>query len=433
MKIVNGEKMYSKDDALKICSVSGMLLNNINKKYKNDDDVAWTAITENGEAIYWLSNRLQNEKKYLIQAAKTSTYRFIKIYNYEELLSDKEFLKKLFEINGGMYKETIKLGIPEEWHEELAIIALKQNPYQYRYLSDKLRESDNIILAYLNGCGYSACTIDDELRALIRAVGDKGSYYLDIITNEFLALTKKVLNENKPKNGNEITKKGAIEICKINGHFLERLEKYRDDPEVIWAAITENGNSLIFAYPPFINDEKFVIQAAKTTYKVLLVKFKREYHLSRFIWEECLCKNLKNRELLKGVLGVNGSIAIAFDNEIKLSKNNSSSVPVYIINRYSEILRDSELMNIAVSQCPEVMGILSKELCKKDDLRKSFITGCGIKKNEMSDLHRVVLNSLEAVQNANFTEDKYDDRGNINDDYDDRGNIYDDYVKALHK
>lgn len=196
----------------------------------------------------------------------------------EELRDDEQLVRKALQFDGSLLRlvsarlrndrETVRLAVAQhgpaiqyalgekiEFDFELARLAVEQDWRALEHVSDTLRADKDIVAAALRSSGHALAFASDYLR------GNK-AFCLSAVTlhGEAFAHVKDHL-----KNDREIVLKSVQE----NGDVLALVPsvRHREDPEVVAAAVNENGFSLQHAasavqWSGFRSDHVEIVEAA---------------------------------------------------------------------------------------------------------------------------------------------------------------------------
>lgn len=155
---------------LKCAKINGYILQNINKKFCDDEEIVTAAVKNDGFCLQYISERLRNNKKIALTAISKFGHGFE--YISEELKADKQLITRCLKKSDdpfeylnekdrdndyfatlACYRNGYAIQFASERirdNKRIALYAVNSNPFSYNYLSKRLKKDKEIIKAYKN-------------------------------------------------------------------------------------------------------------------------------------------------------------------------------------------------------------------------------------------------------------------------------------------
>ena len=261
------ELRNDKEVVLQAVKTYGRALEFASNELKNDRQIVLESVKNNGLSLKYASEQLKNDREIIMIAVDNN--KEIAKYLNKEILLDHEFLLFLYKDN-----DVIKNYLLTEQIEEAFVQYAKNDFIIYRYLLKQMsqgnKEIDNYILKILNEIKQKTVnkkeyetTIIDKYRTIA----------LETFKTSKIANNKKVmygvleidpsLFEYLPQEDKD-SKEIALKIIEFNSiYFMYLNEKLRADREVAYKSVKLNGSTLRYVSDELKNDRELVLEAIR--------------------------------------------------------------------------------------------------------------------------------------------------------------------------
>ena len=263
LKYVDKDILDDRDFILELVKNNGLVLCNLDEKYKKDYEIVLSAVNNNGLALASADDKFKKDKELITIALLThrSVFRFVD----EEIKKDKEFIKHL--INN--FPTVIQYASDEiKANREIVLYCIRAfknsegGSYNFYYIiSDKLRDDKEIALEIIEQHHLAILNVSERLKEdkdivklfIQKAPIDSNTYLLTYIPGKFLSDI-------------EI----ALELVKKSGTLFYKLkEKFRDNKEIALEADKSDGSVYYLISERLRKDKDIIIAAARRNYRIL--------------------------------------------------------------------------------------------------------------------------------------------------------------------
>ena len=184
----------------------------------NDREVVMAAITQDGSALRYASDKLKNDREVVMAAVKKNGWAFR--YASDKLKNDRE----------------------------VVMAAINNTGMALRYASDKLKNDREVVMAAVKECDLALQYASDELRA------DR-DIVMAAVNNDGIALR---YASNTLKDDRDVVFAAVLNYGSTLRHASERL---RNDREVVLAAVSQDGDALQYASERLSDDKEIALSA----------------------------------------------------------------------------------------------------------------------------------------------------------------------------
>ena len=288
-------KEYEKEVVLAAVTNDGYALGYASEVLQNDREIVLAALKSDGEALQYVSEELKNDKEIVLAAVKNKG-RALKYAN-TEFRNDKEVVLTAVKNDAGTLKY-----VSEELQndKEIVLAAVSEDGEALEYASEELRNDKEIVLTAVTTFGSNLHCASEELQndkeIVLAAVLESGwaleyaseelrndkEVVLTAVKNDISALEyvgEELLDDREiiltamtyhcNVNEDEIKelkndKKFVLETVKKVGRALAYAsEELQNDKEVVLAAVENDGYAFKYASDELKNDKEFVLEAMR--------------------------------------------------------------------------------------------------------------------------------------------------------------------------
>lgn len=204
----------------------------VSQTLQDDPDVARAAIAANPQALRWASERLRARKNIVVPAVKKDCDALQ--WAADSLRYDKEVI--IAAVKRDYQALRFVSGRRELYDDkDIMLAAVRNNCLALTYASDNLRSDMDVVL---------------EAVRRVKTTGD-AMWVIAFIDGRIL--------ENR---------EAVIRIVSQNGFMLSILPDFKDDREVVFAAICQKGNAISFASEDVQQDRDFILRAVRQNGRV---------------------------------------------------------------------------------------------------------------------------------------------------------------------
>lgn len=242
--------MHKRDRMLKLVRLNGQLIKCMNKVFRDDREIFLTAalnypseeLVEDG--IFIRKSKYIDDREVILALVKTNG--IFLAYASSAFRSDREIVLTAVSNYGGAMEYTYPKLIGDY---EIVLTALQNDGLVLEYVMDELRASPEIILQAVINEGYALHYVRDaDSKTVLAAVTSKNP-------NGSLRNAP-----SKFRNNREI----VFAAVKNEGMALEYASaELRADREIVTAAVKNKGSALEYAHVEFKSDREIVLEAVK--------------------------------------------------------------------------------------------------------------------------------------------------------------------------
>lgn len=144
LKYASKELKINKQFILFVCEIYPVNFDYISEELKSDKEFILELCRCNDSIFRYIGEKFKNDKDVVLVACRRSWYNFLFVSGSENLTNDREFIKKMVDIN-----PLIIMYTKYKDDKEIALKAVSKNGNVLFYLSDRLKEDDDILLKAL--------------------------------------------------------------------------------------------------------------------------------------------------------------------------------------------------------------------------------------------------------------------------------------------
>jgi len=269
-------------EILKYCKIRDFEF--IDYRLRKNKKIALKAMKINVLNITYCSEKFTDNKEMIIKCikygAKQNNFNFL-YYISDRLKNDKEIAMLTVKTNGcslNKFSENIRS------NKEIIIEAIKQDPFAMIYISDKIKNNSEFIIHCIqnyNVYPYLPSKISQVKKFVLAAIKIKGDYFQNLpygLQNDkeiaLEAIKKDGLNisyisKKKLRNDKEI----ALTAIRENGSTIQYLKsKFRNDKNIALEVVKQDGYYIQYLEPKLAIDEDIIIEALRKNNDVLKIK-----------------------------------------------------------------------------------------------------------------------------------------------------------------
>jgi hypothetical protein len=226
---------------------------------KMDLEYIYEALKIDGRIFFYLSDNLKMNRDLCLAAISYSgeNFEFIKCKDKNE----REFIKEAVSLNGNVIRymhESIKDDF------EIAKIAVEQDEFAFGFLSDKLRNNEELLLYTCQKAksGYALKYASNELKSNKNVVSEilkflEASEISDVIkySNDDIRSNRDIIKFAVKRSG------GCLNYASI---------ELKNDKEIVFEAVNEEPSAIAYASSEILDDTKFlnkIIEIPETDFK----------------------------------------------------------------------------------------------------------------------------------------------------------------------
>ncbi|CAK8985930.1 unnamed protein product [Durusdinium trenchii] len=305
--LASDERTSDKEVVQAAVEEDGRALQFVSEKLRSDKEVVQTAVKRNGWALQFASEELRGDKE-IVQAAIKSFHQVLDFFPLhleinkevvlamvqqvgwvlefasEELRSDKEVVRAAVKRNGWAFEFA-----SEKLRSNKAVVqaAVEAFPAALQFASEELRRDKEVVRALVEKDGRALQFAAEELRSnkevALAAIKSKTAvvaaeqeelHFIAERHPKFTVYPKQVdmmsllVSESLMRD-----KSFAKAVVEFRGWHLRAFAPHRSDPEIVLAAVRENGRVMEFASEALKKDRKFVLRAVKATKATWLLNY----------------------------------------------------------------------------------------------------------------------------------------------------------------
>ncbi len=278
------------DFMMGVVEIKGELLRFADPSLKNNLPLCERAVEQNGEALAYVGNELKNNEALVRKAIQHDPHNLQ--YAGEDIRKNMQFMQEMVEIDGTLLKYYLgeeetsnyqnlvlkavnKNGFAMQYvadslkgNERMAKAAFRQNPEALEHIAIELVTSQDFMLECIEQNGLAMQWIAEQIDTNI---AEENTRMRVVRSFQQLIISQENLNPRIQTIQEQFDREAfMVSAAKVNCMSLQHMpEKYLNNPNVVNAAISHNGQAIQFAAVPLKNDSDIALAAFKQSPLIL--------------------------------------------------------------------------------------------------------------------------------------------------------------------